>query len=167
MGLIAVDLVTDRLVLTPLRIEDAETMADVLADERMHEFIGGRPAARGELRTRYRMLTAGSGDPDEVWLNWIVRMRATDEPVGTVQATVTIGSSAYVAWLIGVPWQGQGFAGEAATVMADWLRAEGVPVLLAAIHPMHSVSEGVAKRIGLHVTDEQDDGERIWCSAGH
>jgi RimJ/RimL family protein N-acetyltransferase len=162
VGFTAVDLVTDRLVLTPLRIEDAETMADVLADERMHEFIGGRPSTRGELRTRYRMLMAGSGDPDEVWLNWIVRLRDTDEPVGTVQATVTLGSSAYVAWMIGVPWQGQGYATEAAVAMASWLRQEGVPVLVAAIHPKHTASESVAARIGLLVTDDEDDGERIW-----
>jgi RimJ/RimL family protein N-acetyltransferase len=162
VGFAAVDLVTDRLVLTPLRIEDAETMVEVLADDRLHEFIGGRPPTRGELRTRYRMLTAGSGDPDEVWLNWIVRLRDTDEPVGTVQATVAFGASAYVAWIIGVPWQGQGFATEAAVALAGWLRQEGVPVLCAAIHPKHATSESVAARIGLLVTDEQDDGERIW-----
>ena len=33
---------TERLVLTPLRTGDAEQMAEVLADPRLHLFIGGR-----------------------------------------------------------------------------------------------------------------------------
>ena len=38
---------TERLLLTPLRIADADEMVDVLADPRLHQFIGGRPATLG------------------------------------------------------------------------------------------------------------------------
>ena len=44
---------TERLLLTPLRPEDADEMAGVLADPELHRFIGGRPATVEELRTRY------------------------------------------------------------------------------------------------------------------
>src|SRR5258708_29124460 len=54
------EIATRRLLLTPLRPEDAEPMAGVLADERLHEFIGGSPASADELRSRYRRLAAGS-----------------------------------------------------------------------------------------------------------
>jgi len=57
------EIATRRLLLTPLRPEDAEAMAGVLADKRLHEFIGGRPASADELRSRYRRLAAGSPDP--------------------------------------------------------------------------------------------------------
>lgn len=158
---------TPRLLLTPLRADDADAMTGVLNDERLHEFIGGRPATRTELRARYRKLEVGSGNPREIWLNWIVRLRTTAEPVGTVQATVTsdgTGWSAHVAWVIGVPWQSQGFATEAAGALADWLRSRGATALLATIHPDHAASAGVASRIGLHGTDEEIDGERVWRS---
>ena len=41
---------TERLILTPLGPEDAEEMAPVLRDERLHAFIGGRPLTVDELR---------------------------------------------------------------------------------------------------------------------
>lgn len=58
-------------------------MAAVLGHQRLHEFIGGRPATLTELRHRYARLAAGSSDPDELWLNWIVRRRADSQAVAT------------------------------------------------------------------------------------
>ncbi len=48
----ASSIATARLVLDPLRAEDADEMAQVLADPTLHEFIGGEPATRDELRAR-------------------------------------------------------------------------------------------------------------------
>jgi hypothetical protein len=36
-------IVTERLSLVPLRVADAEEMAGVFGDERLHELIGGEP----------------------------------------------------------------------------------------------------------------------------
>jgi len=156
---------TRRLSLTPLQVSDAEDMVGVLGDERLHEFIGGRPATIAGLRHRYARLVAGSSDPDEVWLNWIVRRRLDAQPVGTVQATLTITdgrSTASVAWVIGVAWQNQGFASEAARALIEWLRQHGVDDVIACIHPDHQASAVVAERAGLRPTDEQRDGEQVW-----
>jgi hypothetical protein len=54
---------TERLLLTPLRTEANDEMVDVLADPRLHPFIGGHPATLPELRTRYARLQAGSAAP--------------------------------------------------------------------------------------------------------
>lgn len=157
------EITTERLSLAPLQIEDAEEMAVVLGDERLHEFIGGRPLAPAELRDRYTKLAAGSSDPDEVWLNWIVRRRADSQRVGTVQATVTDGGrTAYVAWVIGVDWQNQGFASEAARALVDWLRQEGTHDIRAHVHPDHRASAAVAARAGLAPTEDEVDGEKVW-----
>jgi hypothetical protein len=56
----ATTIVAERLLLVPLRPEDADEMVDVLADPRLHQFIGGHPATLEELRARYATLTAGS-----------------------------------------------------------------------------------------------------------
>ena len=63
----AATIVTERLLLVPLRPEDADEMVDVLADPRLHQFIGGHPATLEELRARYATLTAGSPRLEEVW----------------------------------------------------------------------------------------------------
>jgi RimJ/RimL family protein N-acetyltransferase len=149
----------------PLRVEDAEEMAAVLGDERLHEFIGGEPDTITGLRERYARLVAGSPDPDKLWLNWVVRRRSDAQPMGTVQATLTIGdgeSTANVAWVIGVDWQNQGFASEAARALVGWLRQHGADNVVAHIHPDHQPSATVARRAGLRPTDEQADCERVW-----
>lgn len=163
---------TARLVLTPLRPADADAMLDVLADRRLHEFIGEEPLGLVELRRRYERLAAGSGYPDEVWLNWIVRLApdgdADGAPVGTVQATVTNAGEGWVAslaWIVGVPWQGHGYAGEAASALVRWLAGRGVRTVRASIHPGNVASAGVAARAGLVPTEDVVDGERVWTHA--
>jgi hypothetical protein len=59
-----------------MRVEDADEMVAVLEDASLYEFIGGAAPTLGELRDRYRRQVAGSPDPAQRWLNWIVRFRA-------------------------------------------------------------------------------------------
>jgi RimJ/RimL family protein N-acetyltransferase len=149
----------------PLRPEDADEMAGLLGDERLHEFIGGQPATLAELRERFARLAAGSSRPEEAWLNWIVRRRSDSQPVGTVQATLTTHNgrpSAHVAWVIGLEWQNQGFASEAAQALVGWLREQGVEEIVAHIHPDHRASARVAARAGLQPTDDEVEGEQVW-----
>jgi RimJ/RimL family protein N-acetyltransferase len=156
---------TDRLKLNPLRVEDADELVAVLDDERLHDFTGGRPATLAELRTHYARLVAGSPETDETWLNWIVRRRSDSQPVGTVQATLRDGGkTALVAWVIGVEWQKQGLASEAARALVDWLREQGVRQFVARIHPAHVASGAVAARAGLEPTEEEVGGEQVWRS---
>ena len=157
---------TDRLTITALAVDDADELVGVLGDPRLHEFIGGAPASLDELRDRYRGLVAGSRDPAELWLNWIVRTLDTGTAIGTLQATISTASDgrtrAHVAWVIGLEWQGQGYAAEAAGGLVEWLAGCGVDEVLANIHPDHHASGGVARRAGLHPTGERRDGETVW-----
>jgi RimJ/RimL family protein N-acetyltransferase len=159
----------ERLDLVPLRVDDADAMAEVLADRRLHEFIGGEPETSAGLRERYAKLVAGSPEPGVLWLNWIVRRRSDAQPVGTVQATVTVTngeSTAVVAWVIGVDWQSQGLASEAARALVGWLRERGADNVVAHIHPDHRASAVVATRAGLRPTEERAGGEQVWRAAG-
>jgi RimJ/RimL family protein N-acetyltransferase len=153
-----------RLTMSLLRVEDADEMFHVLNDPALHEFTGGQPATLDELRVRYAALVIGSGSPTEEWLNWIVRRRSDGAAVGYVQATVH-RQRAYIAWVIGTPWQRNGFATEAARALVEWLTARGTSVIVANIHPRHVASQRVAVSIGLHPTDEIDDGEVVWTNA--
>ena len=152
---------TGRLLLAPLRADDADELVDVLDDERLHEFTGGRPATLDELRDRYRRLAAGSTTAGETWRNWIVRRRADSKAVGMVQATIR-GRTAWIAWVVGVPFQRQGFASEAAIALVDGLRGEGVEEVRAHVHPDHRASAAVAARAGLEPTRDESDGEVVW-----
>ena len=134
----------------------------MLAEPTLYRFTGGSPPSLEQLEQRYRVQTAGPDDPDVSWHNWIVRLRAEGLAVGFVQATLT-RDTADVAWLIGVPWQRQGIAVEAASAVCDWLSMKGLRRLTAHIHPTHVASAKVARRLGMVTTGELDtDGEQIW-----
>jgi RimJ/RimL family protein N-acetyltransferase len=160
---------TARLVLKPLAESDADEMAGVLAAPELYTFIGGEPPTVDGLRTRYARLVVGhSPDGSQEWVNWIARRAEDGAAVGTVQATVTDGGRrADVAWVVGAPWQGRGYAVEAASALVAWLRDRGVADIRANIHPEHTASARVAERLGLAPTGELDgDGEQIWRAQG-
>ncbi len=150
-----------RIVLVPLRTEDADEMVAVLDDVRLYEFMGGRPLTLPELRARFAKLVRGSPDAAETWLNWIIRTADTHQPIGTMQATLA-GDTADIAWVVGASWQSRGFATEAAIALVSWLISEGVRTIHANIHPRHRTSEKVAARAGLSLTSAEVDGERVW-----
>ncbi len=153
---------TARLDLLPLRVEHAEEMAVVLSDPALHTFIGGTPLPLADLRARYARLVAGSPDPAVSWCNWVLRLRAESCLIGTVQATVSEEDGAEIAWVVGTPWQGRGFASEAARGLVAWLGRRPVRTVVAHIHPGHHASAAVATAAGLTPTDEEQDGETRW-----
>jgi RimJ/RimL family protein N-acetyltransferase len=139
-------------------------MVGVLADPVLYAFTGGTPPSAAELRDRYERQAAGrSPDGTEAWLNWILRRRPTGEAIGYVQATVTDGGTrAEVAWVVGVAWQGRGYAREAAAALVAWLERHGVATITAHVHPDHAASAAVAAAAGLERTDVVEDGELVW-----
>ncbi|MGW4213328.1 GNAT family N-acetyltransferase [Lentzea sp. NPDC004789] len=152
---------TERLDLLPLRVEHAAEMAEVLADPALHTFIGGTPHSPEALLARYERLVAGSGDPAEQWLNWVISLRAEGRLVGTVQATVA-GRTAEIAWVVGTPWQGRGIASEAARGLVGWLATQPADTVVAHVHPDHHASAAVAASAGLTATAHRQDGEVRW-----
>jgi RimJ/RimL family protein N-acetyltransferase len=154
-------------VLEPLRPDHARELAPVLDDPALHAFTGGEPADEDELRARFARQAVGhSPDGVQGWLNWVARDRATQAPVGTVQATIADGEgvrTAALAWVVATSRQGEGLATEAASAARDWLRAHGVTRFVAYIHPDHAASAAVARHLGLAATDERWGGEVRWA----
>ena len=143
-------------------------MAPALDDFALHRYIGGRPASVDQLWERYRRQSVGrSPDGTEGWLNWVARHRDSGVPVGTVQATVSdtgAGRQAELAWVVVTRCQRRGFAVEAATGMAAWLREHGISRFVAHVHPEHRASQRVAEQLGLTPTEVELEGEIRWDS---
>lgn len=164
-SIVAEPISTSRLDLLPLLVEHADEMARVLADPALHRYTGGSPDTPQALRSRYQRMTAGAPDPAVSWLNWVIHLRDEACLTGTVQATVSPsghGHTAEIAWVVGIPWQGRGFATEAARGLVDWLSRQAVQDVIAHIHPEHQASAAVATAAGLTPTTESHDGEVRW-----
>ena len=159
---------TERLDLEPLAADHAAELAPVLDDAALHEFTGGAPLAAADLAARYaRLARHRSPDGHQLWGNWVMRVRGTGLAVGTVQVTLPAGGPAVgpaeVAWVVGRPAQGRGYAKEAARGLVVMLQEAGWPVA-AHIHPAHFASQRVARAAGLSPTGEIRDGEIRWIS---
>lgn len=156
-------------------MEHAEQMLPVLAAPQLYTFIGGTPPTLTELRARYRQMVAGPpAGPAVGWLNWVLRMQAGQQLIGTVQATVwtepvwpadTAALRASIAWVVGAGWQGRGYATEAAQALVGWLHGYGVANVTASIHPGNTASQVVARRAGLIPSSDVVDDEVVWVTA--
>jgi RimJ/RimL family protein N-acetyltransferase len=160
---------TSRLVLVPVTAGDTEELAAILADQRLYGFTGGEPGPVEELRATLSRRAKDRAADTRAQRNWVVRRLVDGEAVGMVQAVFSNGGrTAEIAWLVGVPWQGQGVASEAAIAVVAWLEARNVEQVTAWIRPDHDASEAVAVRAGLAVTDatrttdKHEHTERLW-----
>ncbi|MCU1479879.1 MAG: hypothetical protein JWQ19_665 [Subtercola sp.] len=162
----AVLLETSRFTLEPLRLEHADEMVDVLADEALYRFTGGQPPALEELRARFaRQVVGHSVSGDAGWLNWIVRRKASARAIGFVQATLSdVGEhgQAELAWVVAPIAQGAGAATESAGAVLVWLKDSGAQRASALIHPDNIASQRVAAHLGMHETPTFVDGEALW-----
>ena len=151
------------LVLEPLATGHAAEMVGVLSDAVLYRFTGGSPPTLAELEGRYARHATGSGDPDEEWHTWVVRLGDDGPAVGYVQATVRPRDGlAELAWLVGTAWQGHGHARDAATLVLEEVAARGLARVVAHIHPDHTASQRVAAAVGLEPTNRVVDGELEW-----
>jgi RimJ/RimL family protein N-acetyltransferase len=156
---------TQRLWLEPLTEGHADQLAEVLSDQALHTFIGGRPDTLEELRARYRRITAGSPDPQVSWCNWAVLLKPGRQPVGTLQATITDRDgelAGEIAYVVGTAWQKRGIAREMARGLVEWMSAQGVARIIAHVHPDHSASSAVVAALGMVATPVRVDGEVEW-----
>jgi RimJ/RimL family protein N-acetyltransferase len=156
---------TERLTLTPLTREHAEPLFRVLSDSKLYQYTGGTPpGSADQLRAWYAQLESGrSGDGAELWLNWMLSESASGASIGWIQATVT-AHFADIAWIVGTPWQGRGYATEAARALVSWLRRAGATVVRAKVHAAHIASQHVAANAGLSRIAETIEGEDVWIA---
>jgi len=140
---------TARATLEPQVAAHAAEMFAVLRDPRIYEYENEPPASEETLRERYAKLESRrSGDGREHWLNWTVRLHS-GEAIGYVQATVEEGGRAFVAYVLGSRWWGQGLAQEAVRAMMDELRASyGVGHFVAVFKQRNQRSHGLLASLG-------------------
>jgi RimJ/RimL family protein N-acetyltransferase len=72
-------ILTDRLDLRPVTVNDAEEMAAIFADRRLYTFTGGTPSTLEALCSTFVRLEAARTASATAQLNWVVRHRVEDK----------------------------------------------------------------------------------------
>jgi RimJ/RimL family protein N-acetyltransferase len=138
------------MALEPLTADHASELFPVVADPSLYEYLDyGPPASAEALAALYRKLQAGrSPDGSEIWLNWAIRI-ASGQAIGYVQATVLESRSAWVAYVLGRDWWGQGRARSAMNSVLQHLAAEyGCMHFLASIEAANRRSIALVRALG-------------------
>lgn len=142
---------TPRLILEPLVASHAAALYAALQVPELYTFIPQDPPPSPHgLEARYAALsTRRSSDGREEWLNWVMRQRATDAYIGTVEVTVRADCTATLAYLVVPPFWRQGYATEACTrVLAHLFDVYRVSRVAAEIDTRNAASIHLAEALG-------------------
>ena len=163
------------LVFEPLGPDHVDAMAALLCHAEVYRHIGGPPPLQ-QFRLGMRRAIAGPppGREDERWINHAVRLAATGELLGRVEATVH-GSIAEVAFLFGPAHWGRGHATSALRWLHDHLRAlpDAPTTFWGTTLPANTRSAALLERCGYLRVDpvsaprllSYDDGDLVYRRA--
>lgn len=161
---------TDRLRLEPLTVEHAAELFGVMSDPRLYTYIPHEPPATlPDLEARFRRFAARrSPCRTELWLNWVLRVKASGLAVGRVEATVRDDRTATVAYELGTAHWGHGLATEGCLAMATVLFSEyPVDELIAEVDTRNVASIRLLERLGFRRTAERKDADFFKGATSH
>lgn len=131
-------------------------------DERLYTCIPQEPPTSVDtLAARYRRLAARySPDGQQIWLNWVARLRAGEIYAGTFEATLEPDQTDLLAYMIVPSHQGRGYAREGGRrVIEHLVRNHGVRLVVAEIDTRNRASVGVVEALGFVRVAERPEAD--------
>jgi [ribosomal protein S5]-alanine N-acetyltransferase len=162
-------LVTGSLTLEPQTSAHAEEMFAVLSDPAIYEYENEPPPSLEWLHARFAKLeTRRSGDGQEQWLNWVIRLPAS-VLIGYVQATIFPDGRAAIAYVLSSAYWGRSFARRAVDAMlSELIEHYGVRSFHAVLKRENVRSIRLLERLGFspaspeqHVAHDVEPGELL------
>lgn len=153
---------TDRLILRPWRVEDAEALFRYASDSRVSELALWPCHTSVEMS---RMVIEEIFMPNR--FSFAMALRETDEPVGCIglvpqgdEHHEALSTEREVGYWIGYPYWGRGLTSEALEGLIGYLRGiPGIESLLITADSRNTASHRVAEKCGFsHVEDYTLDG---------
>jgi len=133
------------LTFEPLGPEHATALFPVLGDARVWVHLQGTDGATEEqMRAAYLRRAAGTGRPDERWVNHAVRL-AGGPYLGRIEATVYADGWAEIAYVFGLAHRGRGHARAAVRWLLEHV---GVGEVWAATTPGNLRSRRLLTALG-------------------
>jgi ribosomal-protein-alanine N-acetyltransferase len=145
-------LVAGHLVLEPQVAGHAAAMFLVLSDPAVYEFENVPPMSQAWLEQRFaRLESRRSANGHEQWLNWVIRL-PSGELAGYVQATVTSGFVAYIAYeLASKFWRRRIGSTAIGAVLAELGATYGVNTFVAVLKSRNVRSMAFLRHLGFSV----------------
>lgn len=138
-------LTTPRLILRPLRADDADALHPMYSDAAANLY-GSRPETASIAETR-DLVAMRAADTD--WRTWAITLRDDDRAIGTTGAyEKRQGGVSEIGYFLSPAYWHRGYATEAVAALIDLLFAEGQRRVVADTDPDNAASIAVTKRLG-------------------
>ena len=157
------ELVTARLRLDALRVEDAPALFAYRADRQVARFQGWQPADLADATDFIGRQAGATLDPPNGWLQRAIRLRAVDELIGDLG--IHLPSDPYGSVEFGISiapsQQGRGYAIEALrAVLALAFDTLGRHRVYASVDPRNHASMAMLRSLGLR--QEAHHRQSLW-----
>jgi [ribosomal protein S5]-alanine N-acetyltransferase len=144
---------TERLILRPLQLADAEHTQPLFALWEIVEFLNNKipwPFPPDGAYTYYRDVALPAMECGEEW-HWTLRLKADPgKPVGAIR--LVRDAEVHRGFWLGLPWQGRGLMTEAVIAVTDfWFHTLGRPVLRTAKAAANTASRRISEKLGMSV----------------
>jgi [ribosomal protein S5]-alanine N-acetyltransferase len=160
---------TERLVLRPFVVDDLDALAQILDDPEVMRYVG-KGEARGRTRDESERTLRTILEEYERWGHGLLAVTTPADDgdrligwCGLLRWNLTGVEEIEVAYLLGRPYWGQGYATEAAmAVRDDALGLRGRKRLVSLIYPDNHASVRVAEKVGMaYERDVEYFGHRL------
>ncbi|MFN7997026.1 MAG: GNAT family N-acetyltransferase [Bryobacteraceae bacterium] len=147
------ELETPRLLLQPLRIEDAEQVQQLFPVWEVVRYLAGRvpwPFPPGGVYRFYRDVALPGMESGKQW-HWTLRLKTAP---GAIIGAITLQDDPDTnrGFWLGVPWQGQGLMTEACAIVTDyWFDTLGFPVLRIPKAAVNLPSRRISEKSGMRL----------------
>ncbi|MDB5478592.1 MAG: GCN5-related N-acetyltransferase [Alphaproteobacteria bacterium] len=130
-------------------------MVDVIGDPDLYRFIPFDPPILEKLQQRYKRWEARiSPEQDEIWLNWVARLKPDGPYIGDFQVGYKENREANIAYRLAKLYQSQGFATEALRKIIDILFNNlDILSVKAWVDTRNKRSIALVKKLGLMQVD--------------
>lgn len=144
---------TDRLILRPLTLADADPAQPLFAQWEIVRHLVDRvpwPFPDDGCFTFYRDVALPEMEQGEAW-HWSIRLRNEDETfIGAISLYRRDGDNR--GFWLGLPWQGQGLMAEASAAVTDyWFDVLGQSVMRIPKAAANKASRRISERVGMRL----------------
>jgi RimJ/RimL family protein N-acetyltransferase len=146
---------TERLILRPLELADAEQTQPLFARWEIVEFLTNRvpwPYPEDGAYTYFRDLALPAMERGQEW-HWTLRLKS--DPA-TIIGAIGLFRDAEIhrGFWLGLPWHGQGLMTEAVVAVTDfWFGVLRLPVLRTSKAMLNDGSRRISEKMGMRVIE--------------
>jgi len=149
---------TNRLLLQPLQLEDAEPMELLFAQWKIVEFLNAIvpwPYPPGSTLIHLRDSSLPAMERGDEW-HWTLRLKTMPQQI-IGRVVLSRGENNRGFWM-GLPWQGQGLMSEAVIAVTDyWFDVLGFPALRVPKAVANVASRRISEKMGMRVIETREN----------